>query len=74
MDNVLEDLNYATTTITGTNKQRFSADMALAMKLTSRCTKVPTVSIAMQMTMLVRLPTTLVLRSTCVNVCLLVKL
>lgn len=32
MDNVLEDLNYATTTITGTNKQRFSADMALAMK------------------------------------------
>ena len=32
MDNVLEDLNYAASTITGTNKQRFSADMALAMK------------------------------------------
>lgn len=32
MDSVLNDLNYAARTITGTNKQRFTADMALAMK------------------------------------------
>ncbi len=32
MDNVLEDLNYACTNMTGTNKQRFNKDMALAMK------------------------------------------
>lgn len=32
MDSILNDLNYATRTITGTNKQRFTADMALAMK------------------------------------------
>ena len=32
MDNVLEDLNFAAAHITGTNKQRFNADMALAMK------------------------------------------
>lgn len=32
MDSVLNDLNYAAATITGTNKQRFTADMALAMK------------------------------------------
>ena len=32
MDKVLEDLNFAAAHITGTNKQRFSADMALAMK------------------------------------------
>ena len=32
MDSVLNDLDYAASTITGTNKQRFTADMALAMK------------------------------------------
>lgn len=32
MDSVLNDLDYAAATITGTNKQRFTADMALAMK------------------------------------------
>ncbi|AVM52787.1 putative outer membrane starch-binding protein [Bacteroides zoogleoformans] len=32
MDKVLEDLNYACTHMTGTNKQRFNKDMALAMK------------------------------------------
>lgn len=32
MDKVLEDLDYAALHITGTNKQRFTADMALAMK------------------------------------------
>ncbi|MCI6212527.1 RagB/SusD family nutrient uptake outer membrane protein [Bacteroides heparinolyticus] len=32
MDKVLEDLNYACAHMTGTNKQRFNKDMALAMK------------------------------------------
>ena len=32
MDKVLEDLNYACEHMTGTNKQRFNKDMALAMK------------------------------------------
>lgn len=32
MDKVLEDLDFAAANITGTNKQRFTADMALAMK------------------------------------------
>lgn len=32
MDNVLEDLNHACAHMTGTNKQRFNKDMALAMK------------------------------------------
>ncbi len=32
MDSVLNDLDYAAAHITGNNKQRFSADMALAMK------------------------------------------